>query len=86
MEYQDDQPSNHPTDRADEYRQHVDGYIVCENKVRQEQQDDSGCPIDDEPSQKPPASRQEEQDPHYHQYEYDEFHHSPFYMAHSAVS
>jgi hypothetical protein len=43
-------------------------------------------PIDDEPSQKPPASRQEEQDPHYHQYEYDEFHHSPFYMAHSAVS
>jgi site-specific DNA recombinase len=31
----DVQPSNHPTGRADEYCQYVDGYIVCENQVRQ---------------------------------------------------
>jgi hypothetical protein len=86
MQYQDDQPSNHPADRADEYGQHVDGYVVSKNEVRKEQEDHPEDPINDELSQVTPASRQEQQDRYYHQYEYDEFHHSILYTTRSTVS
>ena len=56
MEYQDDQPSNYPTDRADEHGEQVDGYVVCKKKVRQEQENHSDDPIDDEPPQVAPSS------------------------------
>jgi hypothetical protein len=39
MEYQDDQPSEHPADRADEYGEQIDGYVVRKNEVRQEEKD-----------------------------------------------
>ena len=81
VEDQDDQPSNHPTDSADEYGEQVDGYVVGENQVRKEQEDYSDDPIDDELPQITPAPRQEEQDHYNHQYEYDEFHRSPFYTT-----
>ena len=81
MEHQDDQPSNYPTDRTDEYGEHVDGYVVGKNQVRKEQEDHSDDPINDELPQITPASRQEEQDHYYHQYEYDEFHHSLVYTT-----
>jgi hypothetical protein len=81
MEYQDDQPSNYPTDRADEYREQVDGYVVGENQVRQEQENQPDDPIDDELPQITPTSRQQKQDHYHNQYEYDEFHHPPFYTT-----
>jgi hypothetical protein len=56
MKYQDDQPSNYPTDRADEHGKHVDGYVVCKNQVRQEQKNHSDDPIHYEPPQIAPAS------------------------------
>src|SRR5215207_7609480 len=56
MKYQDDQPSNYPTDRADEHGEQVDGSVVCKNQVRQEQENHSDDPIDDEPPQIAPAS------------------------------
>jgi hypothetical protein len=69
------------TDRTDEYGEHVDGYVVSKNQVRKEQEDHSDDPIDDELPQITPASRQEEQDYYYHQYEYDEFHHPSVYTT-----
>lgn len=80
VEHQDDEPSDYPTDRADEHRKHVDGYIVSENEVGQKQEDQPYDPVDDEPTQKTSASCQQEQDHYYDQYEYDEFHQAPFYM------
>ena len=56
MKYQDDQPSSYPTDRADEYGEQVDGYVVCKNHVRQEQKNHSDDPINYEPPQIAPAS------------------------------
>ncbi len=70
MEYEDYEPSDHPTDRADEHGKHVDGYILSKNKVGEEQEDQPHDPIDDEPTQKAPASRQQEQDHYCNQYKY----------------
>ena len=36
MEYQDNEPSDNPTDRADEHGKHVDGYVVCKYEVSEE--------------------------------------------------
>ena len=80
VEYQDDEPSHNPTDRADDHGKHVDGYVVGENEVGQKQENQTYDPIDDETTQKTPASRQQEQDHYYDQYEYDKFHKAPLYM------
>lgn len=80
VEYQDDEPSHNPTDRADDHGKHVDGYVVGENEVGQKQENQTYDPIDDEPTQKTPAARQQEQDHYYDQYEYDKFHQAPLYM------
>jgi hypothetical protein len=85
MEYQDDQPSNHPTDRADEYGEQIDGYVVRKNEVRQEEQNHPHDPVDDEMPQETPAARQHKQDDYDHQYEHDEFHNYPFYMKHHSL-
>jgi hypothetical protein len=85
MEYQDNQPSDNPTDRTDEYGEHIEGYVVSKNKVTQEQEDQPHDPVDDELAHKTPASRQHEQDHYYHQYEYSEFHRSSFYTTCRAV-
>ncbi len=74
MEYQDNEPSDDPTDRADEHGKQVDGYVLSKNKVSEEQEEYSDDPIDDELPHKPSASRQQEQDHYHHQYEYDGFH------------
>ncbi len=81
MEYQDDQPSNYPADRTDEYGEQVDGYVVGKNQVRQEQENQPDDPIDDELPQITRTSRQQEQDHYHNQYEYDEFHYPPFYTT-----
>jgi hypothetical protein len=47
MEYQDNEPSDNPTDRADKYGKQVDGYVLSENEVSEEQEDHSDDPIDD---------------------------------------
>jgi hypothetical protein len=85
MEHQDNQPSDNPTDRTDEYGEQIEGYIVSKNKVTQEQEDQPHDPVDDELAHKTPASRQHEQDHYYHQYEYSEFHRSSFYTTCRAV-
>ncbi len=85
MEYQDNEPSNYPTDRADEHGKHVDGYVLGKNEVSEEQEDQPHDPVDDEPPQKTPASRQQEQDHYYDQYEYDGFHRTPFYTKRWSV-
>jgi hypothetical protein len=36
MEYQDNEPSDNATDRADEHGKHVDGYVVAKNEVSEE--------------------------------------------------
>ena len=79
MEYQDNEPSGYPTDRAYEHGKHVDGYVIGKHEVGQKQEDQPYDPIDDEPTQKTPASRQQEQDHYSEQYEYDELHRVPFY-------
>jgi hypothetical protein len=80
MQYQDNEPSDNATDRADEYGKHVDGYVVAKKEVSEEQEDHSYDPVDDKLPQITTASRQHEQDRYHHQYEYDEFHQAPFYM------
>jgi hypothetical protein len=47
MEYQDNEPSDNPTDRADEHGKQVDGYVLSKNEVSEEQEDHSDDPIDD---------------------------------------
>ncbi len=74
VEYQDNEPSDDPTDRADEHGKDVDGYVITKNEVSEEQQHHSGDPIDDELAQITSASRQHEHDRYHHQYEYEEFH------------
>jgi hypothetical protein len=71
MKYQDNEPSDKPTDRADEHGEHVDGYVLGEKEVRYKQQDQPYDPVDDEPTQKTPASRQQEHDHYDQHYEYD---------------
>jgi hypothetical protein len=85
MEYQDNKPSDNPTDRADEHGKQVDGYLVSKNEVSEEKEDHSDDAIDDELPQITSASRQHEQDHYHHQYEYDEFHQAPLYMRSSSV-
>jgi hypothetical protein len=79
MEYQDDQPSNHTTNSADEHGEHVDGYVVRQNKVRQQQENYPYNPVDDEVPQVASAAGKHQQDYYHHQYEYDYFHQLPFY-------
>ncbi len=81
MKHQDEQPSEHPTDGTDKYGEQVNGYVVSKNEVSQEEENQPYDPIDDELTQKTPASRQQEQDNYYHHYEYDKFHCSPFYTT-----
>jgi hypothetical protein len=71
MEYQDDQPSNHPTDRANKYGEQVDGYVIRQNEVRQQEENHTNDPVDDKVPQITCSPRQYEQDDNYHQYEYD---------------
>ena len=33
VEYQDNEPSDYPTDRADEHGKHVDGYVLGKHEV-----------------------------------------------------
>jgi hypothetical protein len=81
MKHQDNEPSDNPTDRADEHGKHVDGYVIRQYEVSEEQEDHPDNPIDDEPPQKTSASRQQKQDHYHNHYEYDEFHQGPFYMS-----
>jgi hypothetical protein len=79
MEYQDDQPPEHTTDRTDEYGEQVDGYVVSQDEVSKEEEDQPNDPIDDEPPQEASAARQQEHDNYSHQDEYDYFHRAPYY-------
>jgi hypothetical protein len=47
MEYQDNEPSDNPTDRADKHGKQVDGYVLSKNEVSEKQEDHSDDPIDD---------------------------------------
>jgi hypothetical protein len=85
MEYQDDQPSEHPTDCADEYGEQVDGYVIRQNEVRQQEEDHPYDPVDYKVPQETRATRQHEQDDCYNQYEYDEFHRPPLYIKHRSL-
>lgn len=70
MEYQDDQPPNHTTDRADEYGEQVDGYVIRQNEVRQEEENHPHDPVYDEPPQVASTAGKHQQYDYYHQYEY----------------
>ena len=85
MEYQDNKPSDNPTDRADEHGKQIDGYVVRKYEVRQEEENHPQNRVADEVSQKTPAARQHEQEYSYHQYEYDELHRSLFYTMRRSV-
>lgn len=86
MEYQDNEPSDYPTDRADDHGKRVDGYVVGKDEIGEEQEDQPDDPVDDEPTQKTAASRKQEQDHYYDQYEYDDLHRAPLYMRRRYVT
>ena len=48
MEYKNDYPTNYPADSADEHGDYVDGDVVREDEVRQEEQDHPKDRVDDE--------------------------------------
>ena len=85
MEYQDDQPSNHTTDRADEYGEQVDGYVIRQNEVRQQEENHPHDPVDDELPQVASAAGKHQQYYYYYEYEYYYFHQPSFYTRHRSL-
>jgi hypothetical protein len=82
MEYQDDQPSNHTTDRADDYGEQVDRYVIRQNEVRQEEENHPHDPVDDELPQVASAAGKHQQYYYYYEYEHYYFHQPLFYIRH----
>ena len=85
MEYQDDQPSNHTADRADDYGEQVDGYVIRQNEVRQEEENHPHDPVDDELPQGASAAGKHQQYYYYYEYEYYYFHQPSFYTRHHSL-
>jgi len=50
VEHHDDQPSDYPTDGAEQYGDEVDGYVVLKKHVRQEEENLSDEAVDDKAS------------------------------------
>jgi hypothetical protein len=85
MEYQDDQPSDHTADRADDYGEQIDGYVIRQNEVRQEKEYHPHDPVDDELPQVASAAGKHQQYYYYYEYEYYYFHQPSFYTRHHSL-
>jgi hypothetical protein len=78
MEYQDDQPSNHPAEGAYYYREQVDRYVIFEKEVGQEEEYHPDYPVDEKPRQRTRTPPQQNQDHQYHYHDkYDRLHKAP---------